>query len=222
MSTPAQVSAWSKLIVAAFLLLSVAVRLGLAVQLDGRELVWILALAPVAWMTADLASGIVHWALDSYGDPDTPVLGPRLIAPFRRHHHLPREILERTGVQAIDDPSVAALPVLTLCLVATVLGAPPVPVAFVTIAITGLVFANVFHRWAHDPNPPRYARLLQRLGVALHPKEHARHHLRPNDRAYCITCGWLNPVLERVQLFERLERLLARCGVEVHGSTGRL
>jgi ubiquitin-conjugating enzyme E2 variant len=42
------------------------------------------------WLLADLFSGLVHWALDSFGSVRTPVLGPAFIRPFREHHADPQ------------------------------------------------------------------------------------------------------------------------------------
>jgi len=66
--------------IAAFLALAAA-------QLARLEPGWVLAAAALAgWLAADLLSGMVHWALDSFGSVRTPLVGPALIRPFREHH----------------------------------------------------------------------------------------------------------------------------------------
>ena len=69
-----------------------------------------------------------------------------------------------------------------------------------------LVATNQFHSWAHSASPPRIVRRLQSWGLILTPKAHARHHRGNHDRAYCVTSGWLNPLIDRTRFFERLER----------------
>src|SRR5262245_27334545 len=64
--------------VALFLLLAVLSLTNLSVE--GYLLP---AAALLGWMLADLFSGVVHWALDSFGSVRTPVFGPAFIRPFR-------------------------------------------------------------------------------------------------------------------------------------------
>lgn len=56
--------------------------------------------------------------------------------------------------------------------------------------------------------PPSPVRWLQRRGVLLSPEHLAAHHSSPHDRAYCITTGWMNPLLDSINAWERLERLI--------------
>ena len=67
---------------------------------------------------------------------------------------------------------------------------------------------NQFHKWAHQTHPPRFVAWLQEKRLVLSSSHHAIHHTYPHDRYYCITVGWLNPWLERIRFFPRLERLI--------------
>ena len=78
-----------------------------------------------------------------------------------------------------------------------------------TMAIVG-AWANQVHKWAHMANAPRLARLLQRTRLALRPNEHAWHHCAPHDSRYCISTGWMNPLLDSLGVWSRLERSLRR------------
>ncbi len=44
---------------------------------------------------ADFASGLVHWAADTWGRADLPVIGPRFLVPFRVHHMNPDDFIRR-------------------------------------------------------------------------------------------------------------------------------
>lgn len=63
-----------------------------------------------------------------------------------------------------------------------------------------------FDKWALAPVVPRVMCWLQRC--ILPPRAHARHHRAGGRGAYCVTFGWLNPPLDRVALFPRLERVI--------------
>ena len=67
---------------------------------------------------------------------------------------------------------------------------------------------NQFHKWAHTEEPPACVLPLQRARLILDPRHHALHHRPPFQDRFCITNGWLNPVLDRLGVFTRLERAL--------------
>ena len=46
------------------------------------------------YAAADLASGIVHYLLDNFGSPNTPIIGQKFVKPFRDHHVDPMEMVE--------------------------------------------------------------------------------------------------------------------------------
>lgn len=173
--------------IAAFALLA-------APQLARLEAGWVLAgIALAAWLTADLLSGLVHWALDSYGSARTPLVGPAFIRPFREHHADALAITRHDFVETNGASCLGALPLL--------LGAAAAPVgalqAYLVFTSLGALAANQCHKWAHaDPSGvPRTARLLQRLRLILPPGGHARHHRPPFDCDYCTASGWLNGTL---------------------------
>jgi sterol desaturase/sphingolipid hydroxylase (fatty acid hydroxylase superfamily) len=204
----AQLVVWAVVIACATALLcAVAVRLH--VQLDLLQ--WWVPLAFLAGVAlADLSSGLVHWAADTWGRGDLPVVGPRLLIPFRVHHLNPDDFLRRSFLDTNGD--VAALALLPLIgLLWLPLDSGPAQV----LAVVGLGFCalgsltNQIHQWAHMVAPPRGVALLQGAGLLLSPRDHARHHGRPYDGDYCITTGWWNRPLEAIRFFRRLERAIA-------------
>ena len=72
-----------------------------------------------------------------------------------------------------------------------------------------LFATNGFHCWAHMPSPPCLVAWLQQNRVVLGPEAHALHHSGAHNRSYCVTSGWLNPLLDRWRFFARIEAALA-------------
>ena len=191
-------------IAAAFLVLGVfAFRL--ATRMDLWH--WWVPVAFVAGMAAaDFGSGLIHWGADTWGRDDLPVIGHRLLVPFRVHHINPDDFLRRRFVTTNGDVAFLMVPV--------VLGLFAVPLespwggAFAVwgFGLCGVgMMTNQIHQWAHMPSPPRVVRLLQDCGLILGREEHAVHHARPYDAQYCITTGWCNGPIESLGIFRGLE-----------------
>jgi hypothetical protein len=89
-----------------------------------------------------------------------------------------------------------------------------VSVVSFTLAAAATVATNQFHKWAHQESPSAFARWLQRRRLVLEPQHHKRHHTQPFDVNYCITNGWLNPILSRLKFFRRLEAALGFFGIK--------
>ena len=183
------------------------------------ELLWLVALAvPLGIVGGDFISGLVHWAADTYGSEDMRVIGPSLVKPFRLHHIYPRDICTHGLVETTGNVCILAVPALSVCLYLMWLLPESVFVAFAVISFAlmaaATVATNQFHKWAHQENPSRFARWLQRKRLVLEPAHHQQHHTRPFDVNYCITNGWLNPLLNRLKFFRRLEATLGFFGIK--------
>ncbi|MGB8329228.1 MAG: fatty acid desaturase CarF family protein [Polyangiales bacterium] len=161
----------------------------------------------------DLLTGVVHWGCDRFGDATTPIVGPLLIRAFREHHIDPGKMVDHDWIETNGEPCLlSALALLVLALLASQVQSA-VSAAVVTVVwtmATAGAWANQVHKWAHMARPPRLARGLQRLGLALRPSEHACHHRAPHRSGYCISTGWMNPLLDRLGLWAWLERSLRR------------
>lgn len=162
-------------------------------------------------LAIDFVTGIVHWGCDRFGDATTPIVGPLLIRAFREHHDDPRAILDHDWIETNGEACFLTM----LALIALAIAAPRAESGLEAGAVTFIwamallgAPANQAHKWAHMQRAPRIVRFLQHAGLTLRPGNHARHHSAHHDTAYCISTGWMNPLLDRLGLWSRLERSL--------------
>lgn len=212
----AAIVAWTLLFVYCALRLAAAI----AAPGQGWMLAWCLLCLPLAWLAADLGSGLAHWSFDTWGSVHTRFLGPALIRPFREHHADPQAITRHDFIETNGASCLAALPALAL---AAVLG-PDTPAARLALPAL-LMFAlaalltNQCHKWAHcEPATlPAWVRSAQRLGLILPPDMHRLHHVPPFATHYCTASGWLNALLDGSGAWRAIERRVRRLQRPVGG-----
>jgi ubiquitin-conjugating enzyme E2 variant len=160
---------------------------------------------------ADFASGLVHWAADTWGRDDMPIIGHRLLVPFRVHHLNPDDFLRRRFIDTNGDVAFVAVPALSGLLNLPLNEGWSAAAVVFGFGFCGIgMLTNQIHQWAHMPSPPALVRLLQDCRLLLGRQDHAAHHARPYDVHYCITTGWWNHPLESIDFFRRLEALVRR------------
>jgi ubiquitin-conjugating enzyme E2 variant len=178
---------------------------------------WVLIIpAALGFLASDFACGLVHWGFDTWGSPTTPFLGVTFIIPFRVHHSDSKEITRHGFVATNGHNCLAATPVLAASLLM------PSNQVWGALTITALlsfclgVFAtNQFHKWAHEDKVSPLINFLQRNGIILGKEHHSIHHAAPYLTHYCITTGWMNPLLARIDFFRHVEHVItAVTGVE--------
>ncbi len=210
------------------------VSLTAAIGLLAWHIVWLIAVSEPDWrrasvmilagvLAADLTSGLIHWFADTWGSETMPVIGRRLLWPFRVHHINPRDFLRRDWIDTSGDVAALVAFFLTIGLflpLSHIVG-QMARLFLVGFAIGGLP-ANQTHQWAHMPHPPRAVAFLQRHRLILGRGAHAKHHRSPHTLNYCLSTGWMNPVASAIGLFPRLERLIERVtGMRPRGDYGR-
>lgn len=193
----------------AFLALVAALLGKLSWNLSSLSLLPVLLAAVVGFVGADFTSGLVHWLFDTWGDPDTPVVGKTFIVPFRVHHSDPEDITRHGFAATNGHNCLVSLPVLALALALPAGSSWGAPLAaFMLFMTLGVFGTNQFHKWAHLENPGPVIGWLQKRGLILGREHHDIHHTWPYERHYCITTGWLNPLLDRIGFFRKAEKLI--------------
>lgn len=156
-------------------------------------------------LTADLASGIFHWGADTWGKQTWPIVGPAILKSFRDHHKTPLSILEHDFFETNGDACFGLVPLLLISLSVGIAG--PIAVGVFTFSLA-ILLTNQAHKYAHMPRPPACIRFLQKSRVLLVRHDHQRHHTPPFVKSYCITTGWLNPMLNTLRFWRVLERIV--------------
>lgn len=167
----------------------------------------------IGYILADFVSGLVHWLGDTWGNTATPLFGKGFIRPFREHH------IDQTAITRhdfIETNGSNCLATLFILIPANLL----LPDTWNSISLflytvfastsLGIFATNQFHKWAHWAESPHIIRWLQCKKLILSPTHHAIHHISPYDRYYCITVGWLNPLLAHIGFFRGLERCITK------------
>lgn len=203
----------------AFFLLFAAALYFSFLRLAGQHRLWLVVFAlPLGLIAGDFISGLVHWLADTYGSERTPLVGASFIKWFRLHHVYPKDICTHDFITTNGNTCIPAAPLVGFCLPLIWDEDASVTRVFVvltTVLMTGATVAtNQFHKWAHADAPPLIARLLQSARLILPPAHHARHHAAPFRAHYCITNGWLNPLLDRLKFFATLEGVLRNLGLK--------
>jgi len=201
-----------------FLLFAAALYFSLT-RLAEHNRLWLIAFAvPLGLIAGDFVSGLAHWLADTYGTERTPLVGENFIKWFRLHHDYPKDICTHGFFATNGNTCILAAPLVALCLPIIwdeEVSATRTFFVLTTVLMTATTVAtNQFHKWAHEDAPPRIARGLQWAHLILRPQHHSLHHTKPFKTDYCIANGWLNPLLERIEFFGRLERALSKLGMK--------
>lgn len=152
-----------------------------------------------AWIMADFISGIFHWVEDRYGRESWPNWAYQLVViPNRIHHSNPSKMTKDGYWSTVNYGVLFSLPVSLLVY-------PFSPWLALSVILSS--HANFVHRFAHT-RASKLIRWVQYLGIWQSPKHHAKHHQGCHCNNYCVMTDWVNPVLEKINFWGLLERLV--------------
>ncbi|KAH8418785.1 hypothetical protein KR222_002946 [Zaprionus bogoriensis] len=168
-------------------------------------------------ITADFASGLVHWAADTWGSVDLPIIGKNFLRPFREHHLDPTSITRHDFIETNGDNFMVGIPILGY-LAHYFYAKSPYEIqqnfgwiAYVFLCSIFVAMTNQIHKWSHTYwGLPRWVLLLQSCHIILPRKHHRIHHVAPHETYFCITTGWLNWPLEKLRFWSTFEFIIER------------
>lgn len=167
----------------------------------------------VGLLITDLISGLVHWAFDTWGSLDTPLIGTNFIRSFREHHLDPAAMTRHDFIEVSSDSCILPLPLLAIL---ALINPHPTTIFFKLVLSTTITtcffvtFINQCHKWAHLRNNHPILRWMQQNRLILNPQEHNVHHTRPYDDYYCTFNGWMNPPLSAINFWRFLEDTITK------------
>ena len=156
-------------------------------------------------LLADLVTGTVHWAEDTFGSEKTPVIGKWLIKPNLDHHRDVGAFVRKSWAQSSWDLAIAGA---VLVGAAAWQGLLTWQLWLFTLLT---INANQIHKWNHmrPAEVPLWVRTLQKLRVLQSRYHHLGHHRGEKDSRYCVITDYVNPVFDRLRIWRLMERVLA-------------
>ncbi len=162
---------------------------------------------------ADMGTGLLHWAGDTWGTPNWPIVGSTFIRPFREHHINQKAITQHDFIETNGSNSLFSLPI-TGCGLYLYYTSSNSTGLFITSLLTSTAIfgflTNQFHKWAHTDTPPKIVKFLQRKRLILNPHHHNIHHTPPFEHYYAITNGWTNWIARKVHFYRILEWIITK------------
>jgi len=69
-------------------------------------------------------------------------------------------------------------------------------------------FGNEVHRWNHTARSGPFVSFLKETGLIQMQRQHSLHHKPPYAQYYCTLTSQVNPILERLKFWRRLENAI--------------
>jgi len=164
-------------------------------------------------LLSDFITGHIHWWEDAYGNPNWKFLGvgKYVVLPNLEHHKYPRKLIEGTLWERIKISFFTSL-FLMLC-VYLLFGKLNWQTIF---CLLYSAFANEIHAMSHrtDKENGKIICFIQKTGLIQSRRVHGRHHTSPYNINYCVLTNYLNPILNKIKYFDKIEWLIALFGIK--------
>lgn len=156
-------------------------------------------------LLADLISGVAHWIQDRFDSKYLYALNNMIIYHATEHHETPDKLLQYTWLERNKTPFIALISITAISYFTNILYWE----AFMFFFI--FLFSGEIHYYSHQTpkNNGRFISFLQKMKLIQDPSHHATHH-KTTTKHYCIITNTLNPLLDFVRLFERMDNFLLR------------
>ena len=160
------------------------------------------AIVVCLWI-ADFTTGFFHWMEDTYCWEEVPIIGNFICEPNIQHHIDPLDIVHGGTFfsRNILQWTLCSIVFLILCVFG--LGNS---YTFLTLLFTS--FGNEVHRWNHMTRTGPLIALLKETGLIQVQRQHSLHHKPPYAQYYCTLTSQVNPILERLNFWRRLEAVI--------------
>jgi ubiquitin-conjugating enzyme E2 variant len=167
---------------------------------------WVVA----CYFIADFATGVLHWAEDTWLAPGRSKLLDRFVVNDNLEHHRRPGTIRNGSYWATNAPSlVIAAGVASILAICGVHDWQP----YLVLAFASQ--GNQVHKWAHMSERPAIVARLQSLGVMQSRRHHGKHHTHPFAVHYCALSDFLNPGLDAIGFWRGLERTILRLGAKL-------
>ena len=162
------------------------------------------------YLLADFVAGLFHWWEDAYGNPTWPIIGKTIIQPNLEHHRRPRKFLVGSYWNRINSTVIG---VVLVSVIVYLCGYFSWQFAVFALFLTQ---SNEIHAISHrsDKENGKFLCFLQKTGILQRRSTHGHHHSRPYNSCYCVMTEYLNPVLDRIRFWDRLEAVIAVFGIK--------
>lgn len=159
-----------------------------------------------ALLITDFFSGVLHWIQDRYLRRHWPIVGAIIVAPSDLHHSNPRSFTQDGFIHRNWSSFVVASFLAGIFYFSGTLN------WFTGSIIATSSVLTQAHYYAHcsPKENGKFIVFLQTIGLLQSPQHHWRHHQGDKDTYFCAMTNYVNPMLEAVQFFQKMELVIQK------------